>query len=86
MRNFANNFEELIIHRGLYRVWASLHDDGKAPLISIWVDPAMGALEPRGEKKTCDRAPEHALLSGLNRQSEEEAEGQEDRTRWAVSS
>jgi hypothetical protein len=86
MRNFANNFEELILRRGLYRVWVPLHDDGKAPLISIWVDPAMGAFEPRGEKKTCDRAPEQALLSGLTVQTGEEAEGQDDRTRWTVSS
>ncbi len=86
MRNFANNFEELIIHSGLYRVWVPLHNDGKAPLISIWVDPSMGAFEPRGEKKTCDRAPKQALLSGLTGQPGEEAEGQEAGIRWIVSS
>ncbi|HTT22685.1 MAG TPA: hypothetical protein VMG82_27395 [Candidatus Sulfotelmatobacter sp.] len=31
---------------GLYCVWAPLHDDGKGPLISIWIDPRMTALEP----------------------------------------
>jgi hypothetical protein len=58
-----HNFEELIISRGLCRVWVPLHDDGKAPLISIWVDPAMGAFEPHGEKKTCDRAFAFNMLS-----------------------
>ena len=31
--------------RGLYCVWVPLHDDGKAPLISIWIDPTMTAIE-----------------------------------------
>jgi hypothetical protein len=86
MRNFANNFEELILHRGPYRVWVPLHDDGKAPLISIWVDPAMSAFEPRGEKKARDRAPEQAHLSGPKEPSGDEAEVQDDGTRWTVSS
>ncbi len=86
MRNCANNFEELIIHSGLYRVWVPLHDDGKAPLISIWMDSAMGAFEPRGEKKACDRAPEQMLLSRIKGQLGEEAEGQDDGIRWTVSS
>jgi len=86
MRNFANNFEKLIISRGLYRVWVPLHNDGKAPLISIWVDPSMGAFEPRGEKEACDSSQGQALLSGLTGQPGEEAEGQDDRTRRTVSS
>jgi hypothetical protein len=39
------NFTKLNERRGLYRVWVPLHDDGKAPLISIWIDPAMTAIE-----------------------------------------
>ena len=86
MRNFANIFEELILHRGLYRVWVPLHDDGKAPLISIWVDPAMGAFETCGETKPCDGASEQAHLSGPREPSGDEAEMQDDGTRWTVSS
>ncbi len=37
----------LIKRTGLYRVWVPLHDDGQAPLISIWIDPMMTAFEPR---------------------------------------
>lgn len=46
MFNFSTNLESLITHRGLYRVWVPIHDDGKAPLISIWIDPGMRAFEP----------------------------------------
>ena len=44
VKNVANlpKFNE---RRGLYRVWVPLHDDGKAPLISIWIDPNLRAFE-----------------------------------------
>jgi len=43
--NNTINFAKLNERRGLYRVWIPLHDDGKAPLISIWIDSAMTAIE-----------------------------------------
>lgn len=44
--NFENrNFEGFTNRTGLYRVWVSLHDDGKAPLVSIWIDSKMTAFE-----------------------------------------
>jgi hypothetical protein len=43
--NSTINFAKLNERRGLYRVWVPLHDDGKAPLISIWIDSAMTAIE-----------------------------------------
>jgi hypothetical protein len=58
MFNFSNNLESFITHRGLYRVWVSMHDDGKAPLVSIWIDPGMKAFEPQDGK-------EHITLSGV---------------------
>ena len=39
------NFAKINERRGLYRVWVPLHDDGKAPLISIWIDSTMTAIE-----------------------------------------
>jgi hypothetical protein len=45
MPNFYNNFENLTPRPGLYRVWVPLHSDGKAPLISIWIDHRMTAFE-----------------------------------------
>ena len=36
---------------GLYRVWVPLRDDGKSPLISIWIDPSLQGFQSRGEEK-----------------------------------
>jgi hypothetical protein len=45
MANRKNNSANLSVRPGLYRVWVPLHDDGKTPLISIWIDPAMKGFE-----------------------------------------
>lgn len=45
MTNITNFFENTNSHRGLYRVWVPLHDDGKAPLICVWIDPSMTGFE-----------------------------------------
>lgn len=45
MTQFSNNFANCTTRTGLYRVWVPLHDDGRAPLISIWINPTMTAFE-----------------------------------------
>ncbi len=45
MTHFSNNSGNFPTRTGLYRVWVPLHDDGKAPLISIWIDPTMKPFE-----------------------------------------
>jgi hypothetical protein len=45
MNNFTNNSAKFTERRGLYCVWVPLHNDGKAPLVSIWIDPTMTAFE-----------------------------------------
>jgi hypothetical protein len=45
MNNFTNNSAKFTERRGLYCVWVPLHKDGKAPLVSIWIDPTMTAFE-----------------------------------------
>ena len=51
MTNRINNSAKLTEHfteqRGLYCVWVPMHNDGKAPLISIWVDPTMAPFDAR---------------------------------------
>jgi hypothetical protein len=42
--------------QGLYRVWVPLHDDGKAPLISIWIDSTMTALEREQRQQDIGRS------------------------------
>ena len=45
MTDTANFFESANSRRGLYRVWVPLHNDGKGPLICIWIDPSMAGFE-----------------------------------------
>jgi hypothetical protein len=47
MKNFTNYSSSCAPRPGLYRVWVSLHDDGCAPLICIWIDPRMTAFRPQ---------------------------------------
>jgi hypothetical protein len=41
MTNRINNSTKFNDRKGLYCVWVPAHNDGKAPLISIWIDPTM---------------------------------------------
>jgi hypothetical protein len=41
MNNFINNSPKFNDRKGLYCVWVPMHNDGNAPLISIWIDPKM---------------------------------------------
>jgi hypothetical protein len=45
MTNFTKKSENFMTREGLYRIWVPMRDDGKAPLISIWIDPTMAAFE-----------------------------------------
>jgi hypothetical protein len=45
MTNFISDAERFTARPGLYRVWVPLRDDGRVPLISIWIDPTMTAFE-----------------------------------------
>jgi hypothetical protein len=74
MTNLKGNFAVCTNRTGLYRVWVPLRDDGKGPLISIWIDPAVTALEPDarensatvssiGEKEIADQNDEYPLCA-----------------------
>jgi len=45
VNNFKNDQKKFTTRPGLYRVWVPLHNDGKVPLISIWIDPTIAALK-----------------------------------------
>jgi hypothetical protein len=49
--NNTTNVPKFNERRGLYRVWVPLHDDARAPLISIWIDPDLRAFEFCTEEK-----------------------------------
>ena len=55
--NNTIDFAKLNERRGLYRVWVPLRDDGKAPLISIWIDSAMTAIELCHRDESGELAP-----------------------------
>jgi hypothetical protein len=40
-------------------VWLPFRDDGKSPLISIWIDPSLQAFESRTEEKGADLVAIH---------------------------
>jgi hypothetical protein len=44
MANFAT-------FSGLHRLWAPLRDDGKSPLVSIWIDPSLPAFKFGAEEQ-----------------------------------
>jgi hypothetical protein len=46
MFDAISNFENAVARRGLYRVWIRTHEGDNAALTSVWIDPAMRALEP----------------------------------------
>jgi hypothetical protein len=74
MTNFKGNFKGFTNRTGLYRVWIALREDGKGPLISIWIDPAMDAFQPDArenpamvssidEKETAEQTDEPPLCA-----------------------
>jgi hypothetical protein len=76
MRNFANNFEELIIYKRLYRVWAPLREGNREGLVSIWIDPTMRVFESQEESQTGDATREPTIAADGDTQTVEEAGGQ----------
>jgi hypothetical protein len=50
MRTLTDTFSGFATHPTLYRIWIPLHNNGRAPLVSIWIDPAL-----RGSQ-SCARA------------------------------
>jgi hypothetical protein len=67
MTNFTNNSTNFTPRTGLYRVWVSQHDDGKAPFVSIWMDPSMTAFEQqlRSETAAFSEAGEPAIAEEI---------------------
>jgi hypothetical protein len=45
MANYISNSSKFNDRKGLYCVWVPAHNDGKAPLISIWIDPTMAPFD-----------------------------------------
>jgi hypothetical protein len=53
------NWQDFTTRSNLCRVWVPLHNDGKAPLISIWIDPSLCAFESCWEETGTNVARNH---------------------------
>jgi hypothetical protein len=49
----------------LYRVCVPLHDDGKAPLVSIWIDPALTNSSLKKQLRTRWKDTGQVMRTGL---------------------
>jgi hypothetical protein len=69
MANFTKKSQNFMTREGLYRVWVPLRDDGKAPLISIWIDPTMAAFER--QQRHADSSPSAVSDSSIAEEIED---------------
>lgn len=58
VRDMTNNSKSLHERPRLYSVWAPLRDDGKQPLVCIWIDSTMAAFEVQSGLDNDERAAE----------------------------
>jgi hypothetical protein len=54
MRTITDTSWDFATRSSLYHVWVPLHDDGKAPLVSIWIDPALTAFRSLRQETTAN--------------------------------
>lgn len=71
MQNVTNIQENLEARQSLYCVWIRASEQRNAPLVSVWIDPAMRGFEGELQRVSCE-APMEATVS---RQCEDEPEG-----------
>jgi hypothetical protein len=60
MPNRINYFDKVKLGRGLHCVWVQAPPGDPAPLVSIWIDPAMDTLEPDARWHRCEAAESSA--------------------------
>jgi len=66
MTKVPNNSENYAMRPRLYRVWVPLRDDGRAPLVSIWIDLIM---TPSSDSKATRKSgsPQSAIAQSLRK-------------------
>jgi hypothetical protein len=69
MCSFTDSFCHLTTRSSLYRVWVPLHDDGKVPLVSIWIDPALHAFKSCAQEAACGFDPHADSFAGIEENS-----------------
>jgi hypothetical protein len=54
MRNFTKNHQNADVRQSLYCVWIAASEQPNAPLVSVWIDPAMRGFERELQKVNCE--------------------------------
>lgn len=62
MRNVTNIQDNFEARQSLYCVWIRPSEQPNAPLVSVWIDPAMRAFEGELHKVNCE-APTEASVT-----------------------
>jgi hypothetical protein len=52
MRTLTDTFRDFATRPTLYRIWIPLHNDGRAPLVSIWIDSALTGFQSCARAET----------------------------------
>jgi hypothetical protein len=53
MQKAMNQHKNLEARQSLYCVWIAAIEQPNAPLVSVWIDPAMRAFEPELQRVKC---------------------------------
>jgi hypothetical protein len=61
MTNHISNSSKFNDRKGLYCVWVPAHNGGKAPLISIWIDPKMTPFDASEKSSELARITEGVI-------------------------
>jgi hypothetical protein len=62
MKNFTKNHKNVDERQSLYCIWIAASEQLNAPLVSVWIDPAMRAFERELQKVNCE-APTTASVA-----------------------
>jgi hypothetical protein len=71
MKNFTNYHQNVDERQCLYCVWIAASEQPGAPLVSVWIDPAMRALEQELQEVNC----EGPIAAGVGHEREDESAG-----------
>jgi hypothetical protein len=75
MRICVGHLENLVLRRGLYRVWEPAQKGQRTPLVARWIDPERKACDPQErEEAVVGEDPEHIRALLIRARSRGEAE------------
>jgi hypothetical protein len=73
MRNVTNNHRNPGARQSLYCVWIVASEQPNAPLVRVWIDPAMRAFESEFQEVNCGGAMAASVPHAREDESTEDA-------------